>query len=84
MDWKPQMPPCQASTFTPDRVNITIQPERITFEPTEIANVPAETQARNYLVDEVINRPSIVTNDTRPGKTSMTWLEAKRHRVKVR
>jgi hypothetical protein len=59
------MPPYQVSTFTPDRVNITIQPEKITLEPTEIANV-AETQARNYLVDEVINRPSILTNDTRP------------------
>jgi len=48
MDWKAQMPPCQTSTFTPDRVNIAIQPERITFERTEIANVPAEEiQARN-------------------------------------
>ena len=59
------MPPCQASTLTPARVNITIQPEKITFEPIETANVPAETQERNYLVGEVINRLSIVTNDTR-------------------
>jgi hypothetical protein len=44
------MPPCQASTFTPDGVNITKQLERITLEPSKLS------------VDEIINKPSIVTN----------------------
>ena len=63
-----QMPPCQASTFNPDGVNITKQPEIITLEPTEIANMLAETQGitNTPLIDEVINKPSIATNDTRP------------------
>jgi hypothetical protein len=47
---------------------ITKQPEGITLEPTKIANVPAETQeiTNRPLVDEAINKPSIVTKDTRP------------------
>jgi hypothetical protein len=45
------MPPCQASTFTLDGVNITKQPERITLEHYVRA-------VRN----EIINKPSIVTN----------------------
>jgi hypothetical protein len=54
----------------PYGVNITKQPERI-LEPTEMANnVLAETQGiinlNRLLVGEVINKPSIVTNDTRP------------------
>ena len=62
------MPPCQASTFSPDGVNITKQPEIITLELTEMANVLAETQGitNRPLVGEVINKQSIVTNDTRP------------------
>jgi hypothetical protein len=42
--------------------------KRNTLELTEIANVPAETQGiTNWpLVDEVINKPSIITNNTRP------------------
>jgi hypothetical protein len=62
------MPPCQVSTFSPDGVNITKQQERITLELTEMANVLAETQGitNRPLVGEVINKPSIVTNDTRP------------------
>ena len=61
------MPPCQVSTFSPDGVNITKQPERITLELTEMANVLAETQGitNRPLVGEVVNKPSIVTNDTR-------------------
>ena len=57
-----QMLPFQASTFTPDGVNIT------NLEPTEIANVSAETQGNtnSLLLDEIINKPSIITNDTRP------------------
>jgi hypothetical protein len=45
-----------------------MQIERIAFEQTEIANVPAESQriTNRPLVDEVINKPSFVTNDTRP------------------
>jgi hypothetical protein len=42
----------------------TKQPERITLEPTEIANVPAETQGITNR--PLINKPSIVTKDTRP------------------
>jgi len=63
-----QMLPCQASTFTPDGVNITKLPERTNLEPTEIANVSAETQGNtnSLLLDEIINKPSIITNDTRP------------------
>jgi hypothetical protein len=63
-----QMLLCQASIFTPDGVNITKQPERTNLEPTEIANVSAETQGitNSLLLDEIINKPSIVTNDTRP------------------
>jgi hypothetical protein len=38
------MPPCQTSTFTSDGVNIIKQPEKITLEPTKMANVPAEVQ----------------------------------------
>ena len=34
----------KASTFTPYGVNLTKQPGRITLEPTEMANVLAETQ----------------------------------------
>jgi hypothetical protein len=47
---------------------ITKQPERITLEPTENANVPAETQeiTNRPPVDEAINKPTIVTKDTRP------------------
>ena len=43
--------------------NITKQMERITFEPSGIANVPAETQGitNRSLVDEVINKPSSPT-----------------------
>jgi hypothetical protein len=70
MDWKVYDPTliqrcrhAKASTFTPYRVNITKQPERITLEPTEMANVLAETQGitNRPLVGEVINKPSIVT-----------------------
>jgi hypothetical protein len=61
------MPPCQTSTFTSDGVNIIKQPERITLEPTKMANVPAEYKIlpTKPLLDEVINKPSIFTNDTR-------------------
>ena len=72
-----QMLPCQASTFTPDGVIITKQPDlklgadRKLAETQGIMNIP--------LVGEAINKPSIITHDTRPAKMSMTWLEAKRH-----
>jgi hypothetical protein len=50
------MPPCQTSTFTLDGVNITKQPERITLEHYVRA-------VRNgQCADEIINKPSIVTN----------------------
>jgi hypothetical protein len=48
--------PAQNQGFT------TKQPERITLEPTEIANVPAETQGITNR--PLINKPSIVTKDT--------------------
>ena len=70
-----QMLPCQASTFTPDGVIITKQPDlklgadRKLAETQGIMNIP--------LVDEAINKPSIITHDTGPAKMSMTWLEAR-------
>jgi hypothetical protein len=47
---------------------ITKQPERITLKQTENANVPVETQeiTNRPLVDEAINKPTIVSKDTRP------------------
>jgi hypothetical protein len=52
------MPPCQTSTFTPDGVNIINQPERITLEPIEIANVSAEIQEiTNGLLQTAVSIP---------------------------
>ena len=66
MDWKAYGPAlmhrCRyGNIYIGD--NITKQMERITFEPSEIANVPAETQGitNRSLVDEVINKPSSPT-----------------------